>query len=305
MTATVRQLHPAEGRPLADAIATYLTVGLAGPEHDRTRRVYGGILRRLADEFGEDTPAASLEPDAVAEWFARTWAAAAPSTWNVALGVIRSAGDYWTEQGWAAANLAARLRRRRTPPDRDRALPRAKIEQLLTDERIPLRERLFWRLAYESAARSSEILALDCADLDLPNRRARVTRKAGARDTIVWQTGSARLIPRYLQGRTEGPLFVTARKARDPMAPCDLDLAGRARLSYEQVEALFKKHSGGATLHQLRHSALTHDAEEGVNTPMLMARSGHTSVRSLAKYARVSAEALQRHQEARDPARRR
>jgi hypothetical protein len=28
---------------------------------------------------------------------------------------------------------------------------------------------------------------------------------------------------------------------------------------------------------------------------MLMARSGHTSVRSLAKYARVSAEALQRH----------
>jgi hypothetical protein len=38
---------------------------------------------------------------------------------------------------------------------------------------------------------------------------------------------------------------------------------------------------------------------------MLMARSGHTSVRSLAKYARVSAEALQRHQAERDPARRR
>ena len=37
---------------------------------------------------------------------------------------------------------------------------------------------------------------------------------------------------------------------------------------------------------------------------MLMARSGHTSVRSLAKYARVSAEALQRHQAERDPARR-
>ncbi len=63
--------------------------------------------------------------------------------------------------------------------------------------------------------------------------------------------------------------------------------------------------SGGATLHQLRHSALTHDAELGTGTPMLMARSGHTSVRSLAKYARVSAEALQRHQADRDPARRR
>ena len=38
---------------------------------------------------------------------------------------------------------------------------------------------------------------------------------------------------------------------------------------------------------------------------MLMARSGHTSVRSLVKYARVSAEALARHQAVRDPARRR
>jgi integrase/recombinase XerC/integrase/recombinase XerD len=38
---------------------------------------------------------------------------------------------------------------------------------------------------------------------------------------------------------------------------------------------------------------------------MLMVRSGHTSVRSLAKYANVGAKALQRHQAERDPAGRR
>ena len=59
------------------------------------------------------------------------------------------------------------------------------------------------------------------------------------------------------------------------------------------------------TLHQLRHSALTHDAEAGASTPMLMAKSGHTSVASLARYARPSAEALARWQERNDPARRR
>ena len=58
-------------------------------------------------------------------------------------------------------------------------------------------------------------------------------------------------------------------------------------------------------MHKLRRSALTHDAQDGTGTPMLMARSGHTSVRSLAKYARVSAEALARHQGERDPACRR
>lgn len=48
-----------------------------------------------------------------------------------------------------------------------------------------------------------------------------------------------------------------------------------------------------------------HDAENGASTPMLMAKSDHTSVVSLARYARLSAEALQRWQEQNDPARRR
>ena len=140
----------------------------------------------------------------------------------------------------------------------------------------------------------------------MPNRRARVTRKGGAVDWIVWQTGTARLLPRLLQGRTSGPVCLTDRKARVQLPPGDIDEAsGRARVSYSHAEALFKAACGGATLHQLRHSALTHDAEDGTSAPMLMARSGHTSVRSLLRYAWVSIEALQRHQAERDPARRR
>ncbi|MFE2996603.1 tyrosine-type recombinase/integrase [Nocardia sp. NPDC059246] len=49
---------------------------------------------------------------------------------------------------------------------------------------------------------------------------------------------------------------------------------------------------GPFTLHQLRHSKLTHSAEDGASTPMLMRMSGHSSVRSLAKYAMPSAESL-------------
>ncbi len=115
------------------------------------------------------------------------------------------------------------------------------------------------------------------------------------------------LLPRLLKGRKCGPVFVTERKARVQLPAADLDEHGHARLSYQQAETLFSEASGGATLHQLRHfvPALTHDAEDGTGTAMLMARSGHTSVRSLAKYARVSAEALARHQADRDPGRRR
>jgi integrase/recombinase XerC/integrase/recombinase XerD len=55
----------------------------------------------------------------------------------------------------------------------------------------------------------------------------------------------------------------------------------------------------------VRHSALTHAAEDGANTSTLLAYSGHTSIASLARYTRVSPEALARWQQTRDPATRR
>ncbi len=302
---TVHRLPAVAGDiTLGRAVDAYLAT-LLGAEHASTRRTYGRILRRVVAEFGAETLLDELGAERFAEWFGSQWADRSPSTWNVSLDAVRSAMTYWQRQGWLAADFSRMLVRRRPRPDRARALSRSEVDQLLTRKDISLRERTFWRVLYETAARSAEVLALDVEDLDLPNRCARVRRKGGAIDIIVWQTGTARLLPRLLQGRKTGPVFVTERKARVPLAAADLDEHGRARLSYQQAEALFTKASGGATLHQLRHSALTHDAEAGTGTPMLMRRSGHASVRSLAKYARVSAEALMRHQAERDPARRR
>ncbi|MGW0654635.1 hypothetical protein ACWD4T_38720 [Streptomyces umbrinus] len=70
--------------------------------------------------------------------------------------------------------------------------------------------------------------------------------------------------------------------------------------SPEDVEDL-----DGWTLHRLRHSALTHDAEGGTSTPTLLARSRHASVRSLERYARPGVDAVARHVAERDPAARR
>jgi integrase len=38
-------------------------------------------------------------------------------------------------------------------------------------------------------------------------------------------------------------------------------MTGHARLSYRRAEEIFRAASGGWTLHQLRHSAITHLAE--------------------------------------------
>jgi integrase len=303
MTATVRQLR-SKAVTLGNAVDAYLAT-LGGAEQVATRRAYGKVLARVVARFGQDADLGAVSADDFAEWFRAQWQDSAPSTWNASLAAMKGAVGYWQLQAWTADDPTRKIIRRRPRPDRSRALTRADVERLLTDDRHSLRDRTLWRLLYESAARSAEVLSLNVEDLDLPNHRAKVTRKGGAMDTIVWQVGTARLLPKLLKGRTSGPVFVTERRARVQLAAPDLDADGHARLSYEQASQIFKKASGGATLHQLRHSALTHDAEEGTSTPMLMARSGHTSVRSLAKYARVSAEALARHQAERDPGSRR
>ncbi len=71
-------------------------------------------------------------------------------------------------------------------------------------------------MAYETTARSAELLALDVEDLDLPDRRAKVRRKGGAVDWIIWQTGTARLLPRLLKGRKSGLSTRRCRPRRSP-----------------------------------------------------------------------------------------
>ena len=182
------------------------------------------------------------------------------------------------------------------------------MERLFTRRDVPLRERALWRLLYETAARANEVLSLNIEDLNLPARRAVTTGKRGDREVLHFATGAARLLPRLIEGRTSGPVFLADRPSAPSRAPAlaDLDpLTGRARLSYRRAAELFTSASGGATLHQLRHAALTHLAEAGVPTVLLMAKSRHASLRSLQRYARPGVEAVAQLTADHDPARRR
>ena len=206
--------------------------------------------------------------------------------------------------------------------DTTRALTRAQVAAIWKLD-VPLRDKALWRMLYETAARAEEILGLDVPDLDLPSKRGRVISKGGTTDWVHWQTGTAMLLPRLLAGRREGPVFLTARKPARAVASGDLcPVTGRATAVLpprppnrsssrpgpwptpapppEELEELH-----GWTLHQLRHSLLTHEAEDGTSTPMLLARSRHASVRSLERYARPGPESVARHVALTDPAARR
>jgi integrase len=292
---------------LESAIAAFLVRHELSPS---SRRVYTNSLRSLQDGLGADVPLATLDEPVtavlLANWFRKRYAASAPATRVRQLAILRSACAFWRTHAWIATDPTAGLEPPRVPLDRTRALTRERIAALWQRDDVALRERVFWRLLYETAARANEILSLDIQDLDLPNKRARVRSKGGATEWVFWQTGAALMLPRLLAGRLSGPVFLADR--RPTRAEPNVDrcpVTGRARLSYRRAAELFSQANPEMTLHQLRHSALTHAAEDGTNTPILLARSRHASVRSLERYARPGPEAVARYVAEHDPARRR
>ncbi|RSM90761.1 RNA polymerase subunit sigma [Kibdelosporangium aridum] len=236
------------GPTLAEASAQFL----ARTDLDAaTLRSYGQTLRRLCRSLGEQLPLESLNADQVARVFATAWRNAAPKTWNRHRSAIRSFGT------WAALpDLDARLDRRAEPSTRPTTLSPSQLEMVWGLE-VAVRERALWLLLHESGAAVTTVLSLNVEDLDLADRRAR----AGG-SWVTWRSGTAKLLPHLVAGRTRGPLFLADRKPAPARMPAAADLCpetGRGRLSYPRAEYLFKQATRsldpggvGYTLKQLR-----------------------------------------------------
>jgi integrase len=264
-----------------------------------TRRSYSQTMGRLSASHGEQAVSA-LDGATLNRFATECWGACAPATWNRHVATLRSFTAHAQRRGWLRVDPAVVLERRPEPDDRTKAIAESSLERLFHRTDVGVREKCLWRLLYETAARAEEVLSSDVDDLDLENKRLRVRRTGGDADWLHFQSGSARLLPRLIGDRRAGPIFLADRRPGPARTPAAVDLCpvtGRGRLSYERAEYLFKQGSlkvaaRGWTLHQLRHSALTHLAEEGVNLPLLMAKSGHKNLRSLQRYARPSSDAV-------------
>lgn len=141
-----------------------------------TRRAYGAVLARLARDLGPRRVLSEVSERELAGAVEAAWGFAAGATWNRNRAAVSSFLAWAAKNRYPAPALPAALERRPEHRDETRALPRAAIERHMSRRELPLREKTLWRMLYETAARASEILALDIADLDLPARRAGTAR---------------------------------------------------------------------------------------------------------------------------------
>ncbi|MET8564479.1 site-specific integrase [Streptomyces flaveolus] len=281
-----------------------------------TLRSYGVGVGKTAERLGEARPLAAVADDEIGGALEQLWGEAAVNTWNARRAAVLSWLGWCAERGYEGPQVPAWVKRM-PPPDSDTpARSKIAIDRLIARREVHLREKTLWRMLYETVARAEEILSVNIEELDLAGRRAPVkakgaqprTRRRGAPreefvlETVYWDAGTARLLPRLIKGRTRGPVFVTHRRPGPGkvLAPRDVcPDTGLVRLSYGQARALLDVHTAvggvpgtGWDLHEYRHAGLTHLGEAGASLPLLMAKSRHRKPENVRRYFHPSAEAI-------------
>ena len=211
----------------------------------------------------------------------------------------------WVQaQGWIRDDPLAGIERRPQVRDDTAPIRYEQLHALWTREDVHVREKTLWRMLYETAARTNEVLALNIEDLDVgPGGLWSGAKAATAKKSCGRREPPASCPAIWAAASGDRCSSLTADPTRRPRFPDVCPDTGRGRLSYQQAWALFRKASGW-TLHQLRHSALTHLGERGVGAPLLKAKSRHRSLRSLDRYVRPGIEAVAALTAEHDPGRR-
>src|SRR5712691_5953592 len=259
----------------------------------RTRESYAEDLKPLLTQVGQ-APIPTLT-DGVVRSFLLTQESLAPATYNRRLAALRSFIGFLQGRGWITEALLEGVERKSEGPSVARALDAQKVESVLHGIENPRDRALFW-LIYDGGLRCQEALAIDIDDLSWSDRSILLHGKGGRSREMFFSRTVGTLLDKYLATRgypTSGPLFVTHRKARLPRR-ADLTADSYARLSYRQVDTLWKGYTPDWDLHQLRHTAISVRAAHDYTEVDLKRFSGHSSLRSLERYIADNREAAKR-----------
>ncbi len=259
----------------------------------RTRESYAEDLASLLAECGQ-LPIAALTADVIQAFLVRQ-ESLAPATYNRRLAALRSFTRWLRAQGWEASALLDGIERKPEGKRAARALDAQQVESVLRKIEDPRDRALFW-LIYDGGLRCQEALAIDIDDISWSERSILIHGKGDRPREMFFSRAVGTFLDKYLATRgypTSGPLFVTHRKARLPRR-ADLTSEGYARLSYRQVDTLWKGYTPDWDLHQLRHTAISVRAAHDYTEADLKRFSGHTSLRSLERYIADNREAAKR-----------
>lgn len=292
---------------LLDAYGRHLALQRGMSEH--TVRGYLGDARALLETVGtrEDDDGepgavvdlAALDLTALRSWLAdQARAGRSRSTIARRAAAARAFSAWAYREGLLHQDVGARLHSprpdQRVPEvldvDEARALLDVAAELAAEGEPGALRDRAVLEMLYATGVRVSELVGLDLAALDRPQRTVRVLGKGGGERVVPYGVPADRALGEWLErGR---PQTVT------DASPSAVFLGARggrlgARAVRERVHALTAlAQVRDLAPHGLRHSAATHLLAGGSDLRTVQEVLGHSSLATTQRYTHVTPERL-------------
>ncbi|MCP5425004.1 MAG: site-specific integrase [Gammaproteobacteria bacterium] len=143
----------------------------------------------------------------------------------------------------------------------------------------------FVLIGLHTAMRRSEILSIRWDDVDLDRRIIHIPRaKAGSRDQPI--TAALTEYLRELRGMMTGETW---------LFPADSASGHRTAIEkpFRRVAAAAGLNPTEVTRHTLRHTAITHLVQQGVDLPTIQRISGHKTLSMVARYSHQSGAHIQ------------
>jgi integrase/recombinase XerD len=268
---------------LSETMAAFL-VDLAQTHRSaHTYRAYATDLKQFADWYCGALHA--ITPAVLRAYF-RELAHLQPATRARKQATLASFMAWAYGQELVASNPMGRVERVKPSPPTPRGVGRKQVEAILAV--IPAaqrRDRLLFRLIFETGLRVGEALALHVEDLDLSfdDEHLHVLGKGNQQRTILLD--DPRLVKQlraYLTrtGYRHGPLFRALKNGRGgPL---------RYQSIQERWTAYCTKAGATCTLHQLRHTHATELVNDGVSLATIRKRLGHKNLQTTLRYAEQS-----------------
>jgi integrase/recombinase XerD len=290
---------------LTESWVTHLTAERKSPHTIRTytagvtayRRWLKESLHASKDSFArEQTDLTRASVEAFTAWLLQQ--GAEPATAKSRQRGVRRFSAWLAAEGEIPADLLAGM----SPPKLDDKIPGAldadQLKALLatcksSGQRIStafhdVRDESIIRLMVESMVRSSELLAMTTADVDIRAGTALVRRgKGGAGRVVAFGPQTARSLDRYARARRRHPLA----------ARPEFWLAARRRvMSYNALYHALSRRGEQAGVrvhpHMLRATGAIRWREKGGSVPGLLTAAGWSSIEMAARYIRSAESRL-------------
>jgi integrase/recombinase XerD len=279
MSSTKEQPHLS----VTEAIANFLEDLLHAGRSSQTRRAYATDLKQFAAVYRK--PLEDVGIDDLRRFF-RQHTDLSEASRARKQNSLASFLNWAYKQELIHTNPMVKVDRIRPEPTPPRGISREAVEKILAQ--IPadqLRDRLLFRLLFETGLRVGEALTLHVEDIDLQldDEHITVIGKGDKRRTVLLDDSRlVSLLQRYLRqtGYKHGYLFRAHKNARG------------GHIRYQSIHTRWKQYCEKAgidcTMHQLRHTHATELVNDGVSLATIRKRLGHKDLQTTLRYAEQS-----------------